>query len=408
MNKINHYLDKETIAVLKSTVDFLADNGTTITGLFYQKLFTSHPELKNVFNLAHQHNGEQQQALARAVYGFAANLDNLDNLAEQIIRISHKHSSLNIQAEHYPIVGENLLAAIHEVVSEAIDTETADTITDAWEKGYGVLADLLIKAEQKLYDQAENQTAGWRGLREFTLEKRVEESADITSFYLRPTDKQTLPSYRAGQYVSVYVKADHWDYQQIRQYSLSDAHRDDYYRLTIKKEGKVSSYLHDHWQIGDTIQLTPPAGDFHLQDDKNKPVVLLGAGVGVTPMISLLTSVLEQHQNQKIIFAHAVKNSQQHAFKQFIQETSATHAARLKNIVFYEEPLDTDSLTKDYDYAGRMDLTPLHQTIHQPDANYYLCGPKPFMASIHKTLSNWGINPSNIHYEVFGSNKALY
>lgn len=408
MNNANQDLDAETIAVLQSTVDFLADNGATITRLFYQKLFASHPELKNVFNMAHQHNGDQQQALAKAVYGFAANLDNLDNLAEQISRISHKHTSLNVQAEHYPIVGENLLAAIHEVVSDTLDTQTADTITNAWEKGYGVLADLLIKVEQQLYDQAENQFEGWRGLREFTLIKRIEESAEITSFYIQPSDKRALSHYRAGQYVSVYVKADGWQYQQIRQYSLSDAHRDDCYRLTIKKEGLVSSYLHNHWQLGDTIQITPPAGDFYLQADTDKPVVLLGAGVGVTPMISLMKSVLEKRQNQKIIFAHAVKNSERHAFKQFVQDTSETHTERLKKIIFYEEPLDTDHPAEDYDYAGLMDLTSLHETIHQPDANYYLCGPKPFMASVHTTLSGWGVAKDHIHYEVFGSDKSLY
>lgn len=408
MHKIKHYLDDETIAVLKSTVDFLAEHGASITTLFYQKLFAAHPELKNVFNLAHQQNGQQQQAFAKAVYGFAANLDNLDNLAEQISRITHKHASLNVQPEHYPIVGENLLAAIHEIVTDAIDTETADTICNAWGKGYGVLADLLIKAEQQLYDQAENQFAGWRGLREFTLVKREQESADITSFYIKPTDNKALPFYHAGQYVSVYVKAKNWEYQQIRQYSLSDAHRDDCYRLTIKKEGQVSSYLHDSWQVGDTIKLTPPAGDFYLQDNTDTPVVLLGAGVGVTPMISLLKSVLEKRQDQKIIFAHAVKNSQQHAFKQFIQQTSEQNADRVEKIIFYEEPLEADNPTADYDYTGLMDLSRLHEKVHQPDADYYLCGPKPFMTSIHKTLSGWGVDHSNIHYEVFGSDKALY
>lgn len=404
---IEQHLDQETIATLKSTVGFLADHGTAITQLFYQKLFTAHPELKNVFNLAHQQNGEQQQALASAVYGFATHLDDLDQLAEQISRIAHKHTSLNIKPEQYPIVGENLLAALHEVVSDAIDTTTADTITAAWEKGYAVLANILINSEQQLYEQAEQQIGGWRGLRDFTLVKREQESADITSFYLKPSDKQALPTYHAGQYVSVYVKAPDWHYQQIRQYSLSDAHRDDGYRLTIKKEGQVSRYLHDHFQVGDTIQLTPPAGDFYLQANTETPVVLLGAGIGVTPMISVLKSVLEKRQHQPIVFAHAVKNSQHHAFKQFIQQASANHKERLEKIIFYEQPLASDQLQQDYDYAGQMDLVPLQDTLYKNDADYYLCGPKPFMAGIYKTLSSWGVENNRIHYEVFGSDKRL-
>lgn len=408
MNNINQYLDDETITTLKSTVDFLAEHGATITGLFYQKLFQSHPELKNIFNLSHQKDGNQQQALAKAVYGFANNLDNLDNLAEQISRITHKHMSLNVQEEHYPIVGENLLAAIHEVVTEKVDSTAADAITEAWGKGYGVLAQLLINTEKKLYEQAEKQTAGWKGLREFTLSKRVDESEGITSFYLKPTDQKELPSFRPGQYVSVYVKADDWEYQQIRQYSLSDAHRDDCYRLTIKKEGLVSSHLHDDFAVGDTIKITPPAGDFQLQEDSDNPVVLLSAGVGVTPMISLVNTLLETSEDQAIVFAHAVKNSEQHPFKQHIRQSSTRYTDRLQNIVFYEQPLEKDTLNDDYHFSGFMDLESISDTIKKDNACYYLCGPKPFMASVHKTLSSWGVDNEQIHYEVFGADKALY
>ena len=407
MNTINKYLDNETVVVLKSSVDFLEKHGTTITSIFYKKLFSAHPELKNVFNLAHQSSGDQSQALAQAIYGFASHLDDLDQLAEQISRIGHKHTSLQVQVEHYPIVGKYLLEAIHEVVSDIIDATTADTITVAWEKAYGVLANLLIDFEQKLYDQAEQQFAGWKGLRKFTLLKREDESAEITSFYIQPSDNKALPVYHAGQYISLYVKADDWEYQQIRQYSLSDAHRDDCYRISIKKDGLVSRYLHEHWQVGDSIQITPPAGDFYLQDRTQTPIVLLGAGVGVTPMISVLKSVLEKRQQQKIIFAHAVKNSEDHAFKQFIQQISQNHPDRLQKTIFYEAPLDNDQLGDDYDYQGLMDLNCIPSVVDQESADYYLCGPKPFMTSIYKTLSAWGVKKQYIHYEVFGSDKTL-
>jgi nitric oxide dioxygenase len=137
-------------------------------------------------------------------------------------------------------------------------------------------------------------------------------------------------------------------------------------------------------------------------------VVLLGAGVGVTPMISLLKSVLEKRKNQKLVFAHAVKNSEQHAFKQFIDDASVEYGKRLKKITFYEDPLETDQLSKDYDHKGLMNLSSIQTEVYQSDADYYLCGPKPFMASLYKTLSSWGIDKSNIHYEVFGSDKTLY
>ena len=407
MNNINKYLDEETITTLKSTVDFLAENGGTIGKLFYQKLLTSNPDLKNIFNLTHQKSGNQPEALAKSVYAFANNLDNLDSLAEEISLITQKHVSLNIQEEQYPIIGENLLAAIHEVVTEKVNSDAADTITAAWGKGYGVLAQLLIEEEKRLYDQAENQVGGWRGLREFQLVERVEESEGIISFYLKPTDQKPLPTFRSGQYISIYVKGSDWEYQQIRQYSLSDTYRDNCFRLTIKKEGLVSNYLHDQLAVGDTVKITPPAGDFYLQDNTDDPVILLSAGVGVTPMISSLNTILETRPKQKVTFVHAVKNSKQHPFKQHVKESKSRHNERLDVITFYEEPLASDVINDDYDFSGLMDLENMRERIVKDKANYYLCGPKPFMASVHKTLSSWGVDARQIHYEVFGSDKSL-
>lgn len=401
-------LDPKVRETIKATVDFLAENGVEITTLFYQKLFTAHPELKHVFNLSNQQNGEQQQALARAVYGFASNVDNLDVLKGVLERIGHKHVSLNVTADQYAVVGENLLAAIHEIVSEKIDKENADVITDAWEQAYGILANIMIAREAALYDESENQLGGWKGLREFVLIKREDESEAITSFYIQPKDGKELPKFRSGQYISVYLTPEGSEYRQIRQYSLSDSHKEECYRITVKREGLVSQHLHENWKVGESIQVSPPAGEFQLQTEEEKPVVLLSAGVGVTPMISFMNTILERQNSQNITFVQAVKNGQQHPFKAHVNETEKLNEKRLKRIVFYENPLGEDQSGDDYHHQGLLDLDLVEENCKQKDADYYLCGPIPFMSSVHKKLISWGINSNNIHYEVFGADKALY
>lgn len=401
MQSVAEKLDQETIQTLQATVEFLAEHGVEITSRFYQRMLSRHPELKNIFNLAHQHKGEQQQALANAVYGFAKHLENLPALEAEISRIAHKHVSLNIQAEQYAIVGENLLAAIHAVVTEKLDSATADAVTPAWGKAYWVLADILIATEEGLYQQTEQQQGGWRGLREFTITRTVTESQNVTSFYLSPVDNQPITRYQAGQYISVYVTlAD--GTQQIRQYSLSDSYQADYYRISVKRDGLVSSHIHDTWQVGTKVKLSPPAGDFTLQENTNKSAVFLSAGVGITPMVSMVNQLLSHAPNHKAItFVHGNKSAAEHSFQHYLQQTAAQQND-FKNITFYE-----DSANSNATYNGIVDLEKIKTQLPQDNADFYLCGPKPFMAAMYTTLTQWGIAPDHIHYEVFGSNKSL-
>src|SRR5690554_1065295 len=129
-------LDKKTIETVKSTVPVLEEHGTAITSQFYQLLFRNHPELKNIFNQSNQRQGRQPQALANAVYAAALHIENLEAILPVVKQIGHKHRSLNIRPEHYPIVGENLLKAMKLVLGDA----ATDDIIDAWAKAYGVIA----------------------------------------------------------------------------------------------------------------------------------------------------------------------------------------------------------------------------------------------------------------------------
>src|SRR5574338_1714037 len=220
-------LSPKTIETVKATAPVLAEHGYNIIKRFYGRMFTNHPELKNVFNMGHQERGEQQQALARAVYAYATNIEDPGTLTAVLRRIAHKHGSLGVRPDQYPIVGENLLAAIKEELGDA----ATDDIIAAWAEAYGFLADVLIKMEADLYRQVTEQEGGWDSWRDFVVREKRPESDIITSFVLEPVDGKPVADFKPGQYISVAMNVPRLQLQQIRQYSLSDAPNGRSYRI---------------------------------------------------------------------------------------------------------------------------------------------------------------------------------
>jgi nitric oxide dioxygenase len=393
-------LTADQIARVKATAPVLAEYGTTITKHFYKRMFANHPELKNVFNQAHQQSGSQPEALARAVYAYAANIDNLGVLGGAVAHIAHKHASLNIRAEHYPIVGENLLAAISEVLGDAADQPTLD----AWAAAYGQLAGILIGAEQKLYDGA-----AWSGFRPFVVVRKEMESDEITSFYLKPSDGGKVCDFAPGQYVSVkrFVQAVGVD--QPRQYSLSDASNGQWLRISVKRErpadrpsGYVSNGLHDDVVAGSIVEVSAPMGEFSLDRSKTTPVVLISAGVGITPMVSMLASLAGEGGARQVAFVHACRNGGVHAFRHWLNEIVGRHS-NVSRAVFYEWPRAVDRQGVDFDFEGRMEWAKFVSLALLPDADYYVCGPLAFMREQVAALHAAGIRAERIHTEIFGS-----
>lgn len=227
-------LDQQTIEIIKSTVPVLQVHGKTITTTFYRMLFENHPELLNIFNHANQREGKQQTALANAVLAAAMNIDQLGNILPVVKQIAEKHRALGVLPEHYPIVGETLLAAIGQVLGDAATPE----IIDAWAKAYGVIADAFIGVEAEKYREAAEIPGGWSGFRNFVVTKKVKESELITSFYLSPEDGGAIASYLPGQYITVRVQPEDEEYTHVRHYSLSSAPGQSYYRITVKREGE--------------------------------------------------------------------------------------------------------------------------------------------------------------------------
>ncbi|MGH8331725.1 MAG: globin domain-containing protein, partial [Pseudomonas sp.] len=166
-------------AIVKSTVPLLESGGEALITHFYRMMLSEYPEVRPLFNQAHQASGDQPRALANGVLMYARHIDQLDQLGDLVAKIINKHVALQILPEHYPIVGNCLLRAIAEVLGEEIATPE---VIAAWGAAYGQLADILIGAESSIYDQKEQAHGGWRGAREFIVAGKVEESAEITSF----------------------------------------------------------------------------------------------------------------------------------------------------------------------------------------------------------------------------------
>lgn len=185
-------LSPEQVNIVRATAPVLAEHGVAITSHFYKRLLTTVPELNNIFNSAHQTTGAQPAALAHAVWGYASNIDDPGVLTATVSRIGHKHASLGIKPDQYPIVGEHLLTAIEEVLGDA----ATQPILEAWRIAYGQLADIFINFEQSLYNTSAQTAGGWNGWRKFRVASKIPESEVITSFYLEPVDKDPLPVHK--------------------------------------------------------------------------------------------------------------------------------------------------------------------------------------------------------------------
>ncbi|HJS01054.1 MAG TPA: globin domain-containing protein, partial [Flavobacterium sp.] len=225
-------MNSEQKQLIKATIPILQSSGELLTAYFYKRMFEHNPELKQVFNMGNQANGKQKNALAAAVLAYAEHIDNPSVLINVLKGIGNKHVSLNIQAQDYAIVGAHLIASIREVLG---DVATAELL-EAWTTAYNELAEIMIGIEAEFYHNNENKKGGWKAWRNFTIKEIVDESDEIKSFYLYPTDGKAIAEYNSGQYISVQVFVKELGLIQPRQYSLSSAFNPNHYRISVKRE----------------------------------------------------------------------------------------------------------------------------------------------------------------------------
>ena len=326
--------------------------------------------------------------------------------------IAQKHASLQIQPDHYPIVGENLLASIRELLGEA----ATDEIIEAWAEAYGFLAKILIGREREIYHQHQVTPHGWVGFKRFRVIRKETESEVITSFYLQPEEGGPVSSFKPGQYITVRVPSP-CGHTTMRNYSLSDKPGQPWYRISVKREagrdsatpdGFVSNHLHHQVQAGDVLEVGPPCGEFFLDVTEHhpRPLVLLSAGVGVTPVMSMLLSALEAMPDRPTYFIHAALSGGTHAFREAVSQLAASNA-NLKVHYRYSEPTADDLAAGRCDSEGFVDGELIESLVPERDADYFFCGPKPFMMNIYHQLLEWGIPGTQVHLEFFGPRQEL-
>lgn len=396
-------MTSEQKILVTATVSTLREHGVALTTHFYRRMFEHNPELKNVFNMGNQQNGRQQMSLALAVLAYAENIDDPSVLAHAVTKIGHKHVSLNIRPEHYAIVGRHLIASIEEVLGGAANAE----LLEAWSTAYGELAGLMSGLESGLYQSAASQEGGWTGWRPFKVKRKVAESTEITSFYLYPTDGGRVAGFLPGQYVSVRLFLPELNLFQPRQYSLSSAPNGEYYRISVKKEaghpkhpnGMISNRLHEFVSEGDIVELAAPAGDFTLATDKQTPVVLVSGGVGQTPLLSMLEFLVANNSRREVVWVHGSRNTTVHAFRELVAQLAVEYA-NVQQHIFY------DSLAPGQEQAGHyqgiVELQSLQGGTLLAEADYYICGPAPFIRKQVQDLAALGIARDSIHFEEFG------
>lgn len=387
-------LSKDSLPIIQATLPVVKANGEKITRHFYARMFAHNPELKNLFNMGNQASGEQALALANAVYGYAANIDKQDMIDPILNRIAHKHISLGITPAQYTIVGRHLLGSIKDVLGDAITPE----IMAAWDEAYWLMATDLIAREARHY-----QSIQWnpgQELDEMEVVEKVQCALDVVSLYLRPKNQQKTKNFLPGQYISVCLPVAELGLTQLRQYSISNSPLEGVWRITVKREhpkngpkGNISNLIHDQISIGSKLLVGPPAGEFVLENQMT-PVVLLSAGIGITPMIAILRDLAVHNSARHIIFAHANAHLEQIPHLDEInREIHSMENAQLN--LWLERPnVNYDS------FSGRMNLAQLKNLPFAAD--FYICGPMPFIQAQKHWLISAGVCVNKIHYEAFG------
>lgn len=369
------HLEPAHADMITATLPLVGANIDAITRTFYRRLFDAHPSLlRNLFNRGNQAQGAQQRALAASIATFATHLVNPDlpHPAELLSRIGHKHASLGVTADQYPIVHEHLFAAIVEVLGA--DTVTAE-VAEAWDRVYWIMAQTLIDMERALY--AEAGVADGDVYRRAQVISRVDDPSGAILVTVGGLGSESAP----GQYVSVGVTLPDGA-RQLRQYSLVSASGSGELTFAVKPAGEVSDWIRDHLRVGDLLDVTLPFGDLPAPRP-GAPLVLISAGIGITPMIGILESLPADAQVQVL---HADRSEQAHPLRERQREL----VDKLPNAslqVWYEDPLSLDEVAL------------------PADAEVYLCGNDGFVRAVREQLVGRGV--TRVHCELFSPNDWL-
>ncbi|WP_321790132.1 pyridoxamine 5'-phosphate oxidase family protein [Burkholderia pyrrocinia] len=246
---------------------------------------------------------------------------------------------------------------------------------------------------------ASTSAPAWRSLR---IAKIVDEARSIRSFHFEPVDGGALPAYEAGQHLTLRVALPGSDAPSIRSYTLSDAPGDAHYRITVKREGRVSAWLHDHAQVGMTLDAQMPRGRFTFDLASPRPAVLVSAGIGITPMIAMLRRALAgAAPSRRVVFVHGAREAADRPFAADLARIAAADA-RLSLHWFDSRPHEGTAAQ-----AGRIDIAQLKRILSFDDYDFYLCGPSAFMRDLYDGLRALNVPDERIRFEAFGPSSVV-
>ena len=255
---------------------------------------------------------------------------------------------------------------------------------------------------------ANKQRNAYRPFEVFKVEK---ESEVISSFYLRPVDGKGTASFEPGQFLPIRLPGQ--SEPVSRTYTVSDAPNTDYYRLSIKREGGeavASNFFHDQVKAGFQLQAMAPRGKFTLDQSSNRPVVLISGGIGITPMIAMMNSLIEEglrtRNFRETYFIHGARNARTQAFGTHVRSVAAEYPS-VNVHIRYSKPDESDREGVDFDSLGHVDMDLLKVILPFGDHDFYLCGSAPFMQSMFDGLTALGVRDERIHYESFGPATVL-
>jgi ferredoxin-NADP reductase/MOSC domain-containing protein YiiM len=253
----------------------------------------------------------------------------------------------------------------------------------------------------------EEQAPAWPGFRQMRVAEIHKESDNVTSFVLAPIDGQPLPVFQAGQFVVLRLLVDPGKPPVLRSYSLSDLPVADQFRISVKSEsnGIGSSFLCNRTQEGDVLDVSAPRGSFTLRPSQS-PVVLLSAGVGATPVMSMLHSLAAERSQREVWWIYGARNSVDHPFAEE-SRSLLKQLSRGRGYIVYSSPAAIDQVGADFDAAGHIDTALIEKIGVSQGSDFYLCGPSSFLQNMRDGLRNWGVLAGNVHTEIFGSVEAI-
>ena len=315
-----------------------------------------------------------------------------------------------LQLSSFLVIGFGLLWLAMLLFGLSRKQRASATMWKADLNAFKARTDLLLEQTRETRQESDH---AWNNYRKFELVKKEMETKDICSFYLAPHDRLPLPPFRPGQFLTFKLDVPGQKKNVIRCYSLSDsAYNRDMYRVTIKRldpprdkpeiaPGVSSNYFHDALQELDILDIKAPSGQFYFDLSKPRPSVLIAGGIGLTPVLSMVSSMVDTDYQQETWLFYGLRNKTEHAMQQHLKNLDAAYDWLHMNVC-YSDPGDDDVKGEDYDYGARVSVELFQKLLPSNNYDFYMCGPPPMMSSLVGDLEAWGVPEDRIHLEAFG------